>query len=174
MKKKVGLIVNPIAGMGGRVALKGSDGKETLRRAIALGATPGSPQRTIEALKRMVRIKDHVELLTYPHEMGEDEAKESGFNPIVMGSIKKGKTSPSDTRKAAKEMAEQVDYCSSQAGMAQPGIFATPSVKVPARHPPRDPFRCLCHQSFYGWRISCSVPARINVPRPRSRGHGYR
>ena len=106
MKKKVGLIVNPIAGMGGRVALKGSDGKETLRRAIALGATPGSPQRTIEALKRMVRIKDHLELLTYPHEMGEDEAKESGFNPIVMGSIKKGKTSPSDTRKAAKEMAE--------------------------------------------------------------------
>ena len=105
MKKKLGLIVNPVAGMGGRVALKGSDGKETLLKAIALGATPVSPQRAVEALKRMVKIKDHIELLTYPYEMGEKEAKESGFNPIVIGSINERETSPSDTRKAAKEMA---------------------------------------------------------------------
>lgn len=105
MKKKLGLIVNPVAGMGGSVALKGSDGKETLLKAIALGATPVSPQRTVEALKRLVRIKDHIEFLTYPDEMGEEEAKESGFHPIVIGSIKKGETSSSDTRKAAREMA---------------------------------------------------------------------
>ena len=104
MKKKLGLIVNPVAGMGGRAALKGSDGKETLLKAIALGATPVSPQRAVEALKRMVKIKDHIELLTYPYEMGEKEAKESGFNPIVIGSINERETSPSDTRKAAKEM----------------------------------------------------------------------
>ncbi len=106
MRKRLGLIVNPIAGMGGRVALKGSDGEETIRRAKELGAIPISPQRTMEALKRMITIKDHIELFTYPYSMGQEEAKESGFDPIVVGSIKKGETSSSDTQMAAKEMAE--------------------------------------------------------------------
>jgi len=106
MKKKIGLIVNPIAGMGGKVALKGSDGRETLERAKALGATPLSPQRTIDALKGIVPLKDHLEVVTYPHEMGEEEARRSGFHPTVIGSIQKGETSSFDTRRAAGEMAE--------------------------------------------------------------------
>ena len=105
MKKKVGLIVNPVAGMGGRVGLKGSDGKEILRKAIELGATPISPQRTTEALRRLVSIKNHIELITYPYDMGEEEARENGLTPIVIGSIRKGETSSFDTQKAAKEMA---------------------------------------------------------------------
>jgi len=106
MKKRLGLIVNPVAGMGGRVALKGSDGKEAIQRAKELGATPISPQRTIEALQRMVTLKDHIELFTYPYDMGQEEARESGFAPIVIGSIKKEETSSLDTQKAAKEMAK--------------------------------------------------------------------
>jgi predicted polyphosphate/ATP-dependent NAD kinase len=105
MKKKLGLIVNPIAGMGGRVALKGSDGKETIRKAIELGAIPTSPKRTVEALKRLMMIKDNIELISYPYDMGEEEAKESGFNPTVIGSITRGETTSFDTCRAAKEMA---------------------------------------------------------------------
>lgn len=105
-KKKLGLIVNPIAGMGGRVGLKGSDGPEILEKAIELGAVSTSPGRAVEALKRIAPIKDSIELITYPHEMGEDEARECGFDPRVIGSIQRGKTTPEDTKAAAREMVE--------------------------------------------------------------------
>jgi len=104
--KRLGLIVNPVAGMGGRVGLKGSDGGDVLRRAIELGAVPSSPGRAMEALNVISAIKDRVELVTYPGEMGEDEARACGFEPTVIGSIVPGETTPQDTRNAAREMLE--------------------------------------------------------------------
>jgi len=103
-KRKLGFIVNPIAGMGGRVGLKGSDSEEILKKAKELGAQPESPGRAITALRRINRLKDSIDLVTYPYEMGESEAKEVGFNPTVIGSVRKGNTTSSDTENAAKEM----------------------------------------------------------------------
>ena len=104
--KRLGLIVNPVAGMGGRVGLKGSDGKETLRRAVELGAVRLSPGRAVEALRRVARIREEVEVITYPGEMGEDEAREAGLQPTVIGSISEGSTTREDTIEAARTMAE--------------------------------------------------------------------
>ncbi|MFA5868084.1 MAG: ATP-NAD kinase family protein [Candidatus Bathyarchaeia archaeon] len=103
--KRLGFIVNPVAGMGGRVGLKGSDGAETLRRARELGATETSPARATEALRHLTPVKGLFELITYPGEMGEDEARSAGFEPRVIGAIKAGETTSADTRAAASEMA---------------------------------------------------------------------
>ena len=73
-KKKLGLIVNPIAGMGGKVGLKGTDGSEILSKALSLGAQPESPKRTIEALKAMLSLMDDIEILTGPDDMGQNQA----------------------------------------------------------------------------------------------------
>ena len=104
MKKKIGLIVNPVAGMGGRVGLKGSDGKKIHKMALALGAVPVSPKRTCEALNVLSGIQKKIELFTYPGEMGQDEAVLCGLSPNVIGSIRKGKTTPEDTIKAARDL----------------------------------------------------------------------
>jgi predicted polyphosphate/ATP-dependent NAD kinase len=100
---KLGLIVNPVAGIGGRVGLKGSDGAEIQEKALALGAVPQSLNRAIQALERIKPV-DGLEIITYPGEMGEDAARACGFAPAVIGSIKPGQTTPQDTRNAAREM----------------------------------------------------------------------
>lgn len=103
-KKKLGFIVNPLAGIGGKVGLKGSDGSDIVAKAFALGADIVSPGRAIETLKGLLIEKDRFHLITYPDEMGEKEAKDSGYNPTVLGSIEAGKTTAKDTQRAVKEM----------------------------------------------------------------------
>ncbi|TET76909.1 MAG: ATP-NAD kinase [Candidatus Heimdallarchaeota archaeon] len=102
--KKVGLIVNPIAGMGGKVGLKGTDGQAILAEAKRMGAEQVSPQRTVKALERLIPLKNAIELITYPQEMGEEVANQCGFNPKVIGSITQGMTSSDDTKQACKDL----------------------------------------------------------------------
>ncbi len=103
--KKVGLIVNPMAGIGGSVGLKGSDGEEIQRKALELGAVPHAVDRAAQALKHLKAVPD-LEIVTYPMEMGEDSARQAGFSPTVIGSIEHGHTTAEDTRRAASEMKE--------------------------------------------------------------------
>jgi len=101
--RKLGLIINPVAGLGGRVGLKGSDGVEIQKKALELGAVPEALNRAIQALER-VRSAGDMELVTYPGEMGEDAARQCGLEPTVIGAIEPGETTAEDTRQAAEEM----------------------------------------------------------------------
>ncbi|MGC9112867.1 ATP-NAD kinase family protein [Acidilobus sp.] len=106
MKGRVGLIVNPIAGMGGRVGLKGTDGDAYLK-ALSLGSKPVAPSRAREFLRS---LPHGVELVTPNGIMGEEEAAEEGLRPAVVRCAREGGlTSAEDTRRCASMMMSQVD-----------------------------------------------------------------
>ncbi len=104
---RLGLIVNPIAGLGGSVGLKGTDRPEIVRQARALGAVPQAPRRATEALQALAAARaDGVTLLAAAGAMGCDEAVAAGFAPetvVVAG----GESSARDTERAAQAMAER-------------------------------------------------------------------
>jgi len=102
--KKLGLIINPIAGMGGPVGLKGTDGADILAQAKKLGAIPHARDRTIEALKQLLPLKDQFEFVTCPESMGQDAAAKIGFTPMIIGAPTAGITTAIDTQNAAKKL----------------------------------------------------------------------
>ncbi len=102
---KLGLLINPVAGIGGSVALKGSDGENVVSQALALGATAMAAKRTAIALSELVGLA--VEIFTYPAEMGADVAQQMGFKVTVLGEIESGSTTAQDTRKAVGDLLEQ-------------------------------------------------------------------
>ena len=104
-KKNLGLIVNPIAGMGGRVGLKGTDGPEILEQARALGAVPRAQERIQEALAGLVPIRGRFRLLTCPGAMGEEAARCVGLVPsLVYSPGDPASTSARDTIEAARAL----------------------------------------------------------------------
>jgi predicted polyphosphate/ATP-dependent NAD kinase len=92
--------------MGGRVGLKGTDGSDILEKAVELGAKPQSQNRTIESLNKLKPLKDTMELITYPGNMGKNVAVRCGFSPKILGTLTGPTTTASDTKKAAKAMME--------------------------------------------------------------------
>ncbi len=102
--KKLGLIVNPIAGMGGRVGLKGTDGPEILARAIHLGAVPRAQERALEALKQIAPMQEHLSIVTFPGPMGEQALRSAGMIPNLLCDEISKQPSAEDTKKAAALM----------------------------------------------------------------------
>lgn len=99
--RTIGFIVNPIAGMGGAVGLKGTDGIEVLRKALAMGAKPIAPARAEKFLSELLPFKDRVRLIVGAGAMGEDEAEKCNFPCMVIGERKK-LTSAEDTMRVAE------------------------------------------------------------------------
>jgi predicted polyphosphate/ATP-dependent NAD kinase len=104
----LGLIINPLAGIGGRVGLKGSDGPDIVKEAFSRGAQCQSAIRARLALEVLSEIKHKVKIITCPHSMGEDLVKELGFQfEVLTGFSNKNiseETSAEDTCAAAKQL----------------------------------------------------------------------
>jgi predicted polyphosphate/ATP-dependent NAD kinase len=103
-KKKLGLIVNPVAGMGGSVGLKGTDG-QMYERALALGAEPVTPQRTKDVLSH-IECQEAIALLVAPGKMGAQYVADLDLPFTVVGESGET-TSAEDTRRIARQMAAQ-------------------------------------------------------------------
>lgn len=67
---RVGLVINPIAGMGGAVGLKGTDTAEVLAEAIKRGAHPQAEERTYAAIRAAGELVGY-EFITASGNMGE-------------------------------------------------------------------------------------------------------
>jgi len=102
--KNIGLIVNPVAGMGGTVGLKGTDG-DFYFKALELGAIPVTPYRTHDFLS-FIEHREDIKIFTPPGIMGENILKQTELKYIVTGQIAETTTSE-DTVKIARLLLEK-------------------------------------------------------------------
>lgn len=104
----IGLIINPLAGLGGSLALKGSDGQELRELAVKMDAC--ELHRAQDRAERALRLLcDKAGLLSFTCAaggMGEDALRSLGFVPQVLGRDTAGLTSSDDTRSAARQLCD--------------------------------------------------------------------
>lgn len=98
--RRLGLVVNPFAGLGGAVGLKGSDGKAA--EALALGARQRAHPRAVAFLRA---LRTEPTILTAGGAMGDDACAEADVSAMVVYSPS-DPSSPDDTTAAARAIAE--------------------------------------------------------------------
>ncbi len=107
-RRRIGFLINPIAGMGGRVGLKGTDGM--VEEAQRLGAEPIASKRAAQFLQALLRIHPaitEVEWVTCPDPMGAQELLKVGITPEVVPMELSEITQASDTNVAVERFIER-------------------------------------------------------------------
>jgi len=99
---KLGFIINPIAGIGGSVALKGSDGMAM--HALSLGAKPQANHRAKLALEVLLPYQDDIVIYTANDQMGEQCARDLGFKVEVLYQAKNEHTQSDDSQLTAQAL----------------------------------------------------------------------
>lgn len=110
---RIGLVVNPIAGLGGRVGLKGTDGSDVVALALARGAVPEAGSRATAALRALLAAwpagRPPPLVLAPAGAMGEEPARAAGATVQVLGggpAAGPGPTTAEDTRRATAALAD--------------------------------------------------------------------
>ncbi len=128
--RRIGFLVNPFAGMGGSVGLKGTDGNvgEALRR----GAVPHARDRALSTLSLLARDPD-LRFVTCSGEMGEAILKEAGVENFEVLYQFTGESTAGDTKNAACLFAgggvDLILFCGGD-GTAR-DVFDTVGTRVP-------------------------------------------
>lgn len=107
--KKIGLLINPIAGMGGKVGLKGTDGQAILAEPISRGAVPESARKAVKALEKLQPLKADIQFLVASGEMGQDVVVDLGFKYEVIHQMT-SESSVEDSRQLLEKLLrEEID-----------------------------------------------------------------
>ena len=107
---RIGFVMNPIAGMGGRVGLKGTD--DMVQRAIELGAQPVAHSRALEALcefRRRLREQPTpivLEWVTCSGSMGADALAAAGLEGLRIEAEMRAPTTAGETKDATRKFLE--------------------------------------------------------------------
>ena len=134
-KGRIGFLVNPIAGMGGPVGLKGTDG--LAEEAIAMGARPRAMERARACLDLLSKERDAILFFTASGSMGESCLEECGLDYKVVYSALPVTSSRDTIRTCQAFLDEGVDlilFCGGD-GTARDvaGIAgSTPILAIPA------------------------------------------
>jgi len=96
--KRIGFLINPVAGMGGAVGLKGTDGN--VEEARLRGARPQAQDRAQITMARL-SLQDGLSFITCSGAMGETTLKETGVQDYQVIYQYNGESSAEDTRQAA-------------------------------------------------------------------------
>ena len=103
---KLGLVINPLAGIGGTVGLKGSDGRDIVAKALAKGARPLAQQRAQSALSA-ISGSVPAPVYTAAGAMGEDALNSVGIDAVVVYTPAETVTNAGDTIKAVRACCQQ-------------------------------------------------------------------
>lgn len=103
---RLGVVINPFAGIGGALALKGSDGDAIRQQALAEGATKLANQKMTRALNKLTGFSN-LTVLTASGEMGEDCCAALGLNYTVIYTSQNADTTAIDTENAVRELVSQ-------------------------------------------------------------------
>lgn len=101
---RIGLLVNPLAGIGGAVGLKGSDGAAIVEQALALGAEKRAAVRVAITLEQLRPFQAFIQWFTWGGEMGEQSLRDAGFACQVLGQPQAPRSSAADTERAAQAL----------------------------------------------------------------------
>lgn len=100
---RLGFIINPVAGMGGKVGLHGTDGDLYLR-ALELGALPAARDRAYLALAKLSKIREKFLIISPAGAMGHNAFEDLGFNSETIPLHNRERTSAIDTKEATEFM----------------------------------------------------------------------
>ena len=108
---KLGVLVNPYAGIGGALALKGSDGPAIRQQALSMGAKQQAQGKSRLALLELHELKEQIHIYTASGDMGESLAVDMGFAHSVMYVPEHAQTEGLDSELAAQALVDSdVDF----------------------------------------------------------------